>query len=60
MNVGVDPEQGGKVIDPVVQVSDMERNQPSLLTFGRKTEAGRFIQDRYFLPFWQSAPNTGQ
>lgn len=60
MNVGVDPEQGGKVIDPVILVSDMERNQPSIVTFGRTTETGRFTLERYFVPFWQTATDAKQ
>jgi hypothetical protein len=60
MNIGVDPEQGGKVIDPVVQVSDMERNQPSIVTFGRTTETGRFTLERYFQPFWKTATDVLQ
>jgi membrane peptidoglycan carboxypeptidase len=60
MNVGVDPEQGGKVIDPVVQVSDMERNQPSIVTFGKTTDTGRFTLERYFQPFWGSATDVWQ
>ena len=54
-NVLVDPDQGGKVSVPAVQVSDLDRYQPSILTFGRKTESGRFRLERNFIPFWKLA-----
>jgi membrane peptidoglycan carboxypeptidase len=55
MNVGVALDEGGKVIEPVVQVSDRDRSQPSILTFGRKSETGRFMVERNFQPFWRTA-----
>ena len=55
MNVGVALDEGGKVIEPVVQVSDMQRSQPSILTFGRKSETGRFMAERNFQPYWRTA-----
>ncbi len=58
INVGVDPEQGGRVIEPMVQVSGGSRYQPSILTYGRKTEAGRFVAEREFKPFWQVLPEN--
>ncbi len=60
LNVAVEPEQGGKVIEPVAEVGDMMRSQPSILTFGRKTEAGRFVMERNFQPFWKTATEAGQ
>ena len=60
INVGVEPEQGGKVIEPVVQVSDTARSQPSILTFGRNSDTGRFIVERNFQPFWKTAADSGQ
>jgi penicillin-binding protein 1A len=55
MNVGVEPKKGGTVIEPVVQVSEVTRFQPSILTFGRKTDTGRFVMERNFQPFWKTA-----
>jgi membrane peptidoglycan carboxypeptidase len=55
MNVGVALDEGGKVIEPVVQVGDMQRSQPSILTFGRKSETGRFMAERNFQPYWRTA-----
>jgi len=60
LNVAVEPEQGGQIIEPVVQVSDTSRSQPSILTFGRKIDTGRFVMDRNFLPFWKMAAEAGQ
>jgi hypothetical protein len=60
LNVAVEPEQGGKVIEPVVEVSDRARSQPSILTFGGKTESGRLVLERNFQPFWRTAAEVGQ
>jgi len=53
LNVAVDPQQGGKVREPVELVSELSRYQPSIMTFGKKTEAGRFKPARNFQPFWK-------
>jgi len=60
VNVGVDPQKGGRVIEPVVQVHEMNRSQPSILTFGKKTDAGRFVPERNFRPFWITAGEGAQ
>jgi membrane peptidoglycan carboxypeptidase len=60
VNVRVDPENGGKVIEPVVQVSDLSRSQPSIQTFGTKTDTGRFVMERNFQPFWKTIAEAGQ
>ena len=52
LNVGVAPDQGGKVVEPMQQVSDAARFQPSILTFGKKSENDRFAVERSFMPFW--------
>jgi len=53
INVAVDPGRGGQVHEPLEQVSELSRYQPSIMTFGQKTEAGRFKPDRQFQPFWR-------
>ncbi len=53
INVAVDPEQGGQLVEPVSQIPSGSRYRPSIITFGRKTETGRFIKDRNFNPFWR-------
>jgi penicillin-binding protein 1A len=60
MDVGVDPGHGGRVIEPVVQVSESARYQPSILTFGRRTESGRFVLERTYQPFWKTAAENEQ
>lgn len=60
VHVAVEPEQGGKVIEPVLEVQGTNGAQPSILTFGRKTETGRFIMERNFQPFWKTAAGAGQ
>jgi len=54
INVLVDPEEGGKVREPAISVSNLERYKPSILTFGRKTDAGSFRLERSFQPFWKT------
>ncbi len=60
LHVAVEPEQGGRVIEPVVEVQGAMGAQPSILTFGRKTETGRFVLERNFQPFWKTAAGAGQ
>ena len=55
INVGVEPKKGGQVSEPVVQVSGQVRHQPSILTFGKTTDTGRFVIERNFQPFWKTA-----
>jgi membrane peptidoglycan carboxypeptidase len=60
LHVAVEPEQGGKVIEPVAEIRGTMGAQPSILTFGRKTETGRFVMERNFQPFWKTAAGAGQ
>ncbi len=60
INVGVDTNNGGRVIEPVVQINDKARLQPSIQTFGRKTETGRFVVERNFQPFWKTTAEAVQ
>ena len=57
-NVAVDPAQGGRVHEPVELVSELSRYQSSIMTFGTKTETGRFKPLRNFQPFWKIAAET--
>ena len=54
LNVGVSSD-GGQVIEPMVEVSQASRNQPAIITFGGKSETGRFVEERNFQPFWKTA-----
>jgi len=60
INVGVAVDNGGRVIEPVVQVKDMSRQRPSIQTFGSTTETGRFVMERNFQPFWKNTAEAGQ
>ncbi len=60
VNVGVDPENGGKVIEPVFTVSDFARSRPSIQTFGKTSDTGRFVLERNFEPFWKTSVEGGQ
>jgi len=51
-NLGVDVDRGGVVTEPVAEVSEAARKTPSILTFGKKTQSGRFIPERNFKPYW--------
>lgn len=52
MNLAVDPDQGGKLVEPVKEVDELLRYQPAIMTFGRKNDVGQFEPGRYFVPFW--------
>ncbi len=52
VNVGSSVSQGGEVIEPMQPVSPLTRAQPAILTFGTKSETGRFVGLRYYKPFW--------
>lgn len=60
INVGVDPDQGGRIVEPMVQVSEMTRYQPSMMTFGKRTATGRLVLERNFQPFWKTAERAVQ
>ncbi len=59
VNLGVTSDQGGKLVEPMVPVSETARSQPAILTFGT-TDAGRFEVERNFLPFWAVAQQSSQ
>lgn len=55
MNVATSPNLGGKVIEPVQEVSIAARSRQAILTFGTRSETGDFIGERYYYPFWLNA-----
>jgi len=59
VNVGATPNQGGLVIEPMQVVSPTARNQQAILTFGTKSETGRFVGERNYQPFWQTIAESG-
>lgn len=60
INLKVAVENGGRVIEPVVQVDDSARAQPSIQTFGSITDSGRLAIERNFQPFWRNFAEAGQ
>ncbi len=60
LNVGSSVSQGGEVIEPMQPVSPLTRTQPAILTFGTKSESGRFIGERYYRPFWNVSVESSQ
>lgn len=58
LNVAVDAEGGGTVIEPFSSVSELSRYTPAILTFGKKTSAGRFVVERNYVPYWNTAGQT--
>lgn len=51
--VGASTNQGGQVIEPMQVVNPSARYQSAILTFGTRSEGGRFMEERYYQPFWQ-------
>ncbi len=60
INVGTAPDQGGKVLEPMVLVSPAARAQHAILTFGAKNEADHFVGERSYQPFWKTADQNPQ
>jgi len=60
VNVGTSPNQGGLVIEPMQLVGPAARNQQAILTFGTKSEVGRFVGERNYQPFWQTVAESGK
>ncbi len=52
VNIAVDSDQGGLVQQPAVRVSDVARKKPSIITFGKITDSGRFVLERKYQPYW--------
>jgi hypothetical protein len=53
VNIGVDAESGGLIREPFTTVSEFSRYTPAILTFGKKSSAGRFVFERNYVPYWQ-------
>ena len=53
LNLAVDEDRGGRLATPARLVSEMVREQPSILTFGRQTDYGEVELTRFFAPFWK-------
>ena len=60
VNAGVDADSGGILIEPYAPVSDLSRYTPSILTFGKKSSAGRLLYERNFQPYWKTAGEAVQ
>ena len=64
LNVAVDPEKGGSVVEPVQMVSAASRSQPSIITFGRTTTGGQtYLMSKpgasNTIVCFEEKPNTG-
>ena len=56
VNVAVNPGQGGMIPYSAKIISQYERYNPSILTFGRIDGGGGFTPERQYVPFWQVTP----
>jgi penicillin-binding protein 1A len=54
LNLAVDTEAGGIVREPIQQVSDLARTEPSIMTFGQISEHGGLVMERNYRPFWDN------
>lgn len=52
INLGVDKENGGHLLKPLVEIDEKNRTKPSISTFGKPYESGRFKVERFYAPFW--------
>jgi penicillin-binding protein 1A len=53
LNVTVSEAQGGRVTFPALNVDEIDRYRPSIMTFGYISEGGEFQGNRYFQPYWK-------
>lgn len=60
INVGVNAEEGGLITEPYTSVSELSRYTPSIITFGKKTVAGRLVLERHYVPYWKMTGETVQ
>ncbi len=52
VNLMVNKEDGGRLLQPVAEVDEKNRTIPSITTFGQIYETGRFKPRRNYSPFW--------
>lgn len=52
LNLEVQAGKGGTLSEPARQVDVSSRSVPSIMTFGKLDEQGRFIPARQFKPYW--------
>ncbi|MBU1138668.1 MAG: glycosyl transferase family 51, partial [Proteobacteria bacterium] len=52
VNLAVEKDSGGRIGVQVEEVDQKNRMNPSILTFGRLSDNGRFKPERLFAPFW--------
>ncbi len=52
INLGVNKEDGGRLLKPLVEIDEKNRTRPSITTFGQTYESGRFKAKRFYAPFW--------
>ncbi|AGF76594.1 membrane carboxypeptidase/penicillin-binding protein [Desulfocapsa sulfexigens DSM 10523] len=52
LNLAVDRENGGHILNPVMEIDEKNRSHPTIMTFGQIYESGRFEPKRYYAPFW--------
>lgn len=54
INIAVNQENGGIVTNPAGIVSETNRYQPSILTFGKISEDRHYLPERNYEPFWNA------
>lgn len=52
LNLGVDQRNGGRLLNPVLEIDENDRSYPSIMTFGELYDNGKYTPKRYFAPFW--------
>ena len=59
LNIGIAPSAGGTFNQPPGLIEEVNRYQPSIMTFGTIAEQNRFQASQEFAPFWM-LDSTGQ
>ncbi len=52
VNLAVVKENGGQLKNPLIEVDERNRSQPSIMTFGIISKNGKFRMKRSYKPFW--------
>ncbi len=59
-NVEVSPDNGGLISSPAKKINELDRFHPSIMTFGKFDQDGRFQVRKFYQPYWQNFQKTIQ
>ena len=60
LNLAVQADNGGTLPSHVTEVDVKSRSIPSIMTFGKLDDTGRFVPARQFKPYWRSNNSSAE